>query len=600
MTLKRFLACLLLLGLLLSAVGCNGTTSDTDGNGTDDATNGTAADTTEAQTEVSVKVLDLIKGGKTEYVIVFSEDASEAIISAANDLKAAIRTYTGASVKCKDDFLGHSTAAATHEILIGTTNREESAAAMTGLRAGEFTITVQGEKLVIGGLTERATENAVARFINDFLKRSDTLFEGCKDGSLSFSVEDTVTTKLNFTVESLTVNGVPITELQIVIPTDYMAERGVAKLLARHLRIYTGYIIPVITEDAYSGDCAIIVGKTKHSTLTAQNGKFVCEVTAAGLEIVSDTQFGYAEAYFEIQNTLLATNKTTVALKTGDRCEGSDAAPADLERKGDLRVMYHNIWGTLNDNERSYLGDRNGYSKAIYDAYKPDVLCMQESWDAYIAADKLLFPWLKANYGSLDNSGKKNYIYYNQDTVELIESGYLKINSGDSGSAWAVFRHRATGELFGVINVHFPSNYGVENNPDLANQRRVLDAQTSVRAMENILEKYPDIPIIHGGDYNSTVANQPISILKNAGLTNARMLTNDSSAWGTHFKGPTYLDDDDTFSFRIMANPKVENAIDHIMLRGSVQVERYHVLNDLLALTASDHLAHFVDLSFSE
>ncbi len=586
--------------MLLAAVGCNGSDPNTEGNGTDDATNGTAEDTTEAQTELPAKALDLIKGGKTDYTIVFAEDASKAVISAANDLKAAIRSYTGASIKCKDDFLGHSTTAATHEILIGTTNREESAAAMANLRAGEFTITVQGEKLVIGGLTDRATENAVSRFINDFLKRSDTLFEGCKDGSLSFSPEDTVRTKINFTIDSFAINGTPISELQIVIPTDYMAEKGVAKLLARHLRIYTGYVLPVITEDEYSGDCAILVGKTKHSTLTAPNGKFVCEVTAAGLEIVSDTQFGYAEAYFEIQDTLLATGNSTVALKTGDRCEGSDAAPADLERKGDLRVMYHNIWGTLNDNERSYLGDRNGYSKAVYDAYKPDVLCMQESWDAYIFADKLLFPWLKANYGSLDNTGKKNYIYYNKDTVELIESGYLKINSSDSGSAWAVFKHRATGELFGVINVHFPSDYGVENNPDLANQRRVLDAQTSVRAMERILEKYPNIPIIHGGDYNSTVVNQPISVLKAAGLTNARMLTDDRSEWGTCFKGPTYLDDDDTFSFRTTVQAKAENAIDHIMLRGNVKVERYHVLNDLLALTASDHLAHFVDLSFDE
>ena len=592
---KRILALLLALFLLLGTVSCHTPNGDpTDTGDTDEAS-------TEGETEAAAPALELIGKGKSDYVIVFPESASATLIAVADDLKSALRSYTGASLKCKDDFLGHSGTAATYEILIGCTNRKESATAMAGLLAGEYTITAVGTKLVIGGLTERATEIAVNRFIHDFLERSDTLYKGCTDGTLSLDAEDYITTKNKFSIESFTVNGTPLSEIPIVIPTDYAAERGVAKLLARHLRIYTGYMLPVITEDEYSGDCAIIVGKTRHSTVTAPDGKFLCRVTDAGVEVVSDAQFGYAEAYFELTSTLFGGTSKTVALKTGDQCGGDDALPSDVEKLGDLRVMYHNIWGTLNDSERSYLGDRNGYAKAVYMEYKPDVLCLEESWAAYIAADRLLFPWLKETYGSINNLGKKNHIYYNKDTVELLESGYLTVNSTDSGSAWAVFRHRATGETFGVINVHFPSNYGLENDLERANERRVKDAETSVQAMESILAKYPSIPIIHGGDYNTAVATQPFYVLNRAGLVNARLLTDDRTEWGTCFKGPTYLDDDDTFSFRTTITAKPEHAIDHITLRGeSIKVERYHVLGDLLALTASDHLAHFVDISFTE
>jgi endonuclease/exonuclease/phosphatase family metal-dependent hydrolase len=185
--------------------------------------------------------------------------------------------------------------------------------------------------------------------------------------------------------------------------------------------------------------------------------------------------------------------------------------------------------------------------------------------------------------------------------VELIESGNLKVNSTDTAVAWAVFKHLATGETFGVINVHFPSNYGLTDNVEEANRRRTINAETSVKAMQDILKKYPDIPIIHGGDYNTRAATQPFLVLNGAGLTNARLLTTDRTEVGTCFTGPTYLDDDDTFDFRLINNSKVEHAIDHITLGGkAVTVNRYHVLGDILALTASDHVAHFVDLSFKK
>jgi len=602
MNLKRILTLLLVLGMLVGMIGCNGTgapSQDPEESERDSESRTETESGTEAETDAPLPPLQIVKDGKSEYVIVFSEDASADVITAANKLKDAIRSYTGASVKCREDFLGHSGSPATYEILLGQTNRSESATAMEGLLSGEYVIAPEGTKLVIGGMTERATTNAVTRFINDFLKRSDELYAGCKDGTLLFSAEDALHITINFTVKSFTVNGTPLRDIKIVYPTDCAAERGVAKLIARHLRIYTGHLVDVVTEDEYDGDCAILVGKTRHSTLTPPNGKFLCEVTDAGVEIVSDAQFGYAEAYFALLDTLFGATGDEIALKTGDRTDGSDNRPNDLAKLGDLRVMYHNIWGTLNDSERSYLGDRNGFAKAIYTEYQPDVLCMQESWTAYISADKLLFPWLKKTYGSLPSQGK-NHIYYNKTTVELIESGYLKVNSSDNGSTWAVFKHLATNEIFGVINVHFPSNFGLENNPEAANERRVRDAQTSVQAMESILQKYPDIPIIHGGDYNTRAGTQPFLVLNGAGLTNARLLTEDRTDVGTCFKGPTYFDDDDTFEFRLQNTSKVEHAIDHISLGGkAVTVNRYHVLGDLLALTASDHVAHFVDISFA-
>ncbi len=593
---KGMLVWLLMFSLLLGLIGCNTTPVDPIDSDSEEGT-------TESNTEAPPPELELIRNGKTEFVIVYPEGATETTIAAAIALKDAIKRFTGATIRYKDDFIGHSSAdqEAVYEILLGNTNRTESQEAMKRIRADEYLIEAVGTKLVIGGTTERANQNAVNRFVNDWMVDSETLYAGCTDGSLSFGVDDAYLYTKKYTISTMTLNGTPISQCSIVIPDDWAAEKGVAKLLRRHIRLYTGYQLPVVTESEYEGTCGILIGKSKYTTLTAPDGEYLCKVTERGVEVVSDTQFGYAEAYFKLLSTLFAPKSEEIALKLGDSCNGSDAAPTDLEKKGDVRVMYHNIWGTLNDSERSYLGDRNGFAKAVYTEYKPDVICMQEAWDAYIYADKMLFPWLREEYTEVLVRGARNRMYYNDEVLELVEFGYKKINSSDSGSAWAVFCHRATGELFGVINVHFPSNFGYENNPVGANERRVKDAETSVVAKNEILQKYPDIPIIHGGDYNSTVNTQPFHVLKNAGLTNARLLTDDRTEWGTCFKGPTYLDEDDTFEFRTDITAKVENAIDHITLGGKeVKVERYHVLGDLLALTASDHLAHFVDFSFIE
>lgn len=594
MKIKGILACLLMFSLLLGLVGCGGGSVDPIDSDSEEST-------TETTTEAPPPALELIRNGKTDFVIVYPENAGEKTISAAIALKDAIKRFTGATIRYKDDYIGHSSVdqEAVYEILLGNTNRKESQEAMKRVRADEYLIEAVGTKLVIGGTTELANHNAVSRFVNEWMVDSETLFAGCTDGSLSFGEDDAYLYTKKYTISSMTVNGTPIAQCSFVIPDDWAAEKGVAKLLRRHIRIYTGYQLPVVTESEYEGTCGILIGRSKHTTLTAPDGEYLCKVTERGVEVVSDTQFGYAEAYFKLLSTLFAPRSEEIALKTGDHCGGSDAAPTDLEKKGDVRVMYHNIWGTLNDLERSYLGDRNGFAKAVYTEYKPDVICMQEAWDAYIYADRMLFPWLRQEYKEVLVRGAKNRMYYNDAVLELVEFGYKKINSSDSGSAWAVFRHRATGELFGVINVHFPSNFGLENDPVAANARRVKDAETSVVAKNEILQKYPDIPIIHGGDYNSKAGSQPFRVLNDAGLTNARLQTDDRTEWGTCFKGPTYLDEDDTFEFRTKITATVEGAIDHISLGGkAVKVERYHVLGDLLAMAASDHLAHFVDFSF--
>ena len=57
----------------------------------------------------------------------------------------------------------------TREILIGATNRPESAQALDGMKASDFGISIIGEKLIIAGGSDDATATAVIRFMTGFV-----------------------------------------------------------------------------------------------------------------------------------------------------------------------------------------------------------------------------------------------------------------------------------------------------------------------------------------------------------------------------------------------------------------------------------------------
>ena len=102
-----------------------------------------------ADTAGKVQTLEIISGGKSSYVIVTPKAASEEVESAAQDLRDAIRKKTWVSLKVKTDLLNAASKKSDTEILIGNTNRAESAEVMKDVPYGEYAIRVVNQKIVI-------------------------------------------------------------------------------------------------------------------------------------------------------------------------------------------------------------------------------------------------------------------------------------------------------------------------------------------------------------------------------------------------------------------------------------------------------------------
>lgn len=94
--------------------------------------------------------------GKAAYRIIYPEKASPLLLEAANSLKLSLYQASGK----KFDLSGDSAAAQDCEILIGSTNRGDSAVNIP-LGTYDFIITVKGTKVIITGGSDYATAKAL-------------------------------------------------------------------------------------------------------------------------------------------------------------------------------------------------------------------------------------------------------------------------------------------------------------------------------------------------------------------------------------------------------------------------------------------------------
>ncbi|MDD7676532.1 MAG: GDSL-type esterase/lipase family protein [Eubacteriales bacterium] len=173
------LICLMLALVMLTAlmISCNNQT-DTPEDTTTASSSNVPLDTTTAA-ETTTAVLDIVfgrNGEKSDYVVIRPEKCGQKLIETAAELFRAINAVTGVSGSIKDDWYRNESEIAPHEILIGATNRPESSKYTDTLKANDWIITVENEKIIINGGSETATINAVRYFMENYVAgKTDTL-----------------------------------------------------------------------------------------------------------------------------------------------------------------------------------------------------------------------------------------------------------------------------------------------------------------------------------------------------------------------------------------------------------------------------------------
>ncbi len=146
--------------------------------------------TTEAPAEpVS---LALVENGETLFSLVRSEESNDAMVKSVTNFHNRIHEKTGTRVSIVTDWAKPGTDPATFtapEVLIGQTNRPETAEVLASLPENSYTVRIVGNKLVIVGTDNNMTALALFAFEQNILQSE----AHCANGSLVFSEADTIT-----------------------------------------------------------------------------------------------------------------------------------------------------------------------------------------------------------------------------------------------------------------------------------------------------------------------------------------------------------------------------------------------------------------------
>ena len=159
---KRLLVLLTTLFLLVSAVSCHESGNEQGG---------------EKGEKTPFSVAD--ENGEPIYTLVRPDYCDDTLTASFVSLRKALETYTGKDQTMKTDFLGRGEEVTDFdgipEILVGMTNRKETAAVLNDLPENGYEIRKIGNKIVILGKDETCTMIAVGRFIKALMPEEGTV-----------------------------------------------------------------------------------------------------------------------------------------------------------------------------------------------------------------------------------------------------------------------------------------------------------------------------------------------------------------------------------------------------------------------------------------
>ena len=199
--------------------------------------------------------IDLVSGGVTAYTVVRSSIASSKATNISVKLKNAIEEISD-GVRIKEDYLLGNAKPDEFEILLGNTNREESAEVLAKIKYHDFKIELIGSKIVIAAHNDDSLADAVDYFIENILNL-------CANGELKFSTTQEYKYDHSYPAENLTIGGVHISEYNIVvakIPETWV--KNTSNLLVETIRDATGVVLPIVKDSEEPTANEIVLGKT--------------------------------------------------------------------------------------------------------------------------------------------------------------------------------------------------------------------------------------------------------------------------------------------------------------------------------------------------
>ncbi len=320
---RNFLSITLMLLLIVCLfVGCDEgkklTSTDTNSKNNDTVTVSTA------------DVVFLDENGESLYRIVRSENAVGDVTNCASLIFQQMKSKLGVNVKNVSD---NDDGTDEYEILVGATNRPESAQGLqylkskTGGRYDDYIICTIGKKIVINAFSEKVLNEACKYFVGNYLD-----IKGVSGG-----IEYCYATAGNFV--SLTINGVNISEFIFVKPqynTSYLTQMELEKL-QNVLYQKTGYKLPIERENDAKSDYEIIVGNSTREGVKSIDDHDAFEIDIRGKKVYLNGGSAHATAM-----AVSEFNKIASGDLVDKKVSGSYAATIGTY---DLTSTLHYVWG---------------------------------------------------------------------------------------------------------------------------------------------------------------------------------------------------------------------------------------------------------------
>ena len=262
----------------------------------------------------------------------------------------------------------------------------------------------------------------------------------------------------------------------------------------------------------------------------------------------------------------------------------------------DVRIMSYNIlhpdWS--GDSTRVEIPGRDLKAAETILNYMPDVIGLQEVCEEWHLALKPLLV-TTGTYKPVcktfsDGSYNLTTMMYNPKTVTLIEEIMvpLKDNSDIRVMAGGVFEKQ--GKMFIVVNTH-------PDTPTSSGNTYTSDIAAIISRANEIMQKYPGIPMFMTGDYNSPKNLSLLytgynDIINGTGVRDTRDIAatidgNYTTCPGRNTKPSTYSSGMST------------SIIDYIFANTAVkEVKKFGVIYNSDTTTVSDHLPIYADASF--
>lgn len=110
--------------------------------------------------------LDIIKNGKALFTVVRAEECNQYMLEQTQEVREAIETVTGVAPALGTDWVRKNTTpdSSTYEILVGDTNRPETAEVKASLGINQYAVRAVGNKIVLVGSSATGTGKAVDAF----------------------------------------------------------------------------------------------------------------------------------------------------------------------------------------------------------------------------------------------------------------------------------------------------------------------------------------------------------------------------------------------------------------------------------------------------